>query len=236
MSLQKFQQAADVKDSGEQDSLGRGFTLESGVYEFTIDLAYLMQSQGGATSVNLHLVKEDGQELRQSIYITNKQGQTFFVDKNTKEKKNLPGFSQISSMVKLVTGKALHELSTEQKTIKLYDPTVKKELPTVVEVISELSNQKIIAGVLKCTVDKTTKQGNEYVPTGETKEVNEIDKFFRFPDGMTNSEIAAEATEAAFINAWRDKNAGKVRNKASKAGTAGSPAASSPKPATSLFK
>lgn len=238
MSLSNLKQSAEVKDSGDKDVLGRSFILDSGVYPFTIDLAYLQQSKGGATSVNLHLISDSNQELRQTIYVTNKEGKTYYVDRQTSEKKNLPGFSQINAMVKLITGKELHELSTEQKTIKLYDADAKKELPTVVEVISELSNQKIIAGVLKCIVDKTTKQGNEYVPTGETKEVNEIDKFFRFPDGMTNSEIQAGATEGTFLKAWKEKNGGQVRNKATK--DAKAPAApgtsgSSPKPATSLF-
>ena len=107
------------------------------------------------------------------------------------------------------------------------------------QALTELHGQQIIAGVLKQTVDKTKKNDSGvYVATGETRDENEIDKFFRAKDSLTVAEILAQASEATFINSWREKNAGVTRMKAKGAsGTAGAPAAAAPPaaPKKSLF-
>jgi len=126
----------------------------------------------------------------------------------------------------------------EKKTIKIYDPELKKEMPKEVPVLLDLLGEDITCGVLKQVVDKTSKNASgEYVPTGETREVNEIDKFFRTSDKLTIAEIVAESTEATFYNKWVEKNKGKVVNKAKGvAGNTGSPAAATQvKPTKSLF-
>ena len=78
-------------------------------------------------------------------------------------------------------------------------------------------------------------------PTGDTKEENEIDKFFRARDKMTTAEILAGAEEPGFYTKWGDKNIGVTKMKAKGAGN--TPAANSAfgagaaaaKPAKSIF-
>lgn len=233
--LQNFKQENDVQE--EKDVLGgSNFLVESGADDYNIDLAYAGKSTGGASFIALHLSK--GKTLlRETIYITTKGGKTYYEKDGAKS--NLPGFSLINSLVFVTLGKQLHELATEQKIAKLYDPAQKKEVPTVVEMIPDLMGQTVTAGVLKVIEDKTAKDATgNYVPTGDTRTINTIDKFFRSSDGLTSTEIKGGVKEPVFLTAWKEKNTGVTRNKAKGAtGASGKPVTGStaPKPATSLF-
>lgn len=238
--LKQFQQANDVQE--DKDVLGGGgFLVESGADTYNIDLAFVGKSADGASFMTLHLGKGKT-NIRETIYFTTRTGLTYFEKDGNKQ--NLPNFSLINSLTNVTLGKQLHELDTEQKMVKLYNFEQKKEIPTVVEMVSELMGQSVTVGVLKSIVDKTAKDGNgKYVPTGETKEINEIDKFFRASDGLTSTEIKSGIKEAVFLPAWKEKNTGVTRNKAKGTKTAtakpgaatGVGAGGSPKPASSLF-
>lgn len=80
----------------------------------------------------------------------------------------------------------------------------------------------------------------KYVPSGEVREENEIDKIFRATDGMTVAEIRANATEAVFATSWKDKWTGVTKDRTTKqaaGSTAGAPTpqGAAAKPTTSLF-
>lgn len=234
--------------ANERDSVGSGGPLESGCYPSTISLAYITKSAGGAMGLVLSLKTDSGRDLRQTLWMTSgttKGCLNYFIDKEGK-KQYLPGFNLANSLALLSVGKEIADLEPETKVVNVYNPDVKAEVPTKVDMLTELLGQPIIAGVIKQIVDKTQKADDgSYVPTGETREENEIDKFFRARDRMTTSEIRAQETEATFIDKWIAKWEGKTRNKAKGAdgatGTAGAPklAAKAPaatkKPTTSLF-
>ncbi len=226
----------DANIKGETDSLGGGFIKESGVYNATIELAYADQSTGGARSVNIHLKTEDGAVIRLTEYVTSgtaKGGLNTYVDQKTGEKRFLPGYSKMDSMSKLACAKGLTELTAEEKVVNRYDYDAKKELPMKTNVLTELMGQPITVGLVKQIVDKNAKNAaGTYEPTGETREENVADKFFRARDGMTATEIIAGATEPSFRNKWAEKNTGVTRNLAkgapagaSSGATAGAPAA-----------
>lgn len=238
-----FDLGSDVVQEVEQDRLGGG-TLDSDIYDFKIELAYLGKAKSGATSINLVLKTKDGLTLRDQDWISSgdAKGNSMTYVKDGK-KYPLPGYAKLDMLCKLAIGKPLKEMEPEDKVIKLYDFDAKKEVPTQVPVLTELLGADITAGVLKVVVDKTKQNPStgSYEPTGETREVNEVDKLFRTEDHLTGAEIAAEATEPDFYNKWKDKNQGQVRNKAKGAsgesGTAGIPASSgkAPEPKKSLF-
>jgi hypothetical protein len=230
----------DSNIADEKDSVGGSRVRESGLYPMTISLAYLTKSAGGALALNL-LLKDDDGDVRQQLWITNKKGENFYTDKKN-EKQYLPGFNMANSLCLLTLGKEISALDTEDKVINLYNYETKSDVPTKVDMIVDLLNQDILVGLLKQTVDKTQKNEStgEYVPTGETREENEVDKFFRAADRMTSSEIRAQAETAVFADTWAAKWTGNVRNKAKGAtGTAGAPkvpgAAAATKPQQSLF-
>lgn len=212
--LKNLETKANVE--GEKDILGGGGVLDTDLYPGKVKVAYLTTAGTGAVAVNIQL-DVDGKEVRQQFWVLsgNAKGNKNTYTKDGKEF-YLPGFITANSLALLTVGKELAELDVEKKVIKLYDFDAKEERPTEVDVFVELTGQQILAGIEKQTVDKTVKneQTNEYEPTGETRDVNEVVKFFRFEDGLTVPEIEKGVTEAKFKDDWVSKFQGKTRNKA----------------------
>lgn len=225
----------------ERDFIGGSRLVDSDLYDCEIEIAYLGVADSGANSVTLHLKTPEGTVIRETQWVTSgreKGCKTYYENKDGK-KQNLPGFSLINNLCLLTVGKPLAELDTAEKIIKVWDKDAKKEMPKSVQAITALSGQHVYAGIIKQTVDKTKKAADgTYQPTGETRDENVVDKFFRLKDGLTVTEIKNGGTEAAFMNTWRDKWKGQTRNKASGAsasgGVAGAPAAAAPQ-TKSLF-
>lgn len=232
--------------ANERDSVGGNGPMDSGLYPMTVGLAYITKSAGGALGLNLTLKNDNGREVRQTLWMTSgtaKGCKNYYEDKNG-AKQYLPGFIHAEALALLTVGKSISELDTETKVVNVYSPEAKAEVPTKVEMVMDLLDKEILVGLIKQTVDRTKK--NEatgvYEPTGETRDENEIDKFFRAHDKMTTAEIRAQAEEAAFVNTWAAKWEGKTRER-SKGAAAGTGAAGAPKaapaavkkPATSLF-
>lgn len=240
--------ATDSSITAEKDSAGgNGGPLESGLYNCTVNMAYLNKSAGGALGLVVNLKTPDNREVRQTLWMTSgtaKGGTNYYTDKNG-EKQFLPGFNHANGLCLLSVGKEISAMDTETKVVKIWSSEAKAEVPTKVEVLTDLLGQEILVGLLKQKVDKTVKSDSgTYVPTGEFREENEIDKLFRAKDRMTTAEIRAKAEEASFAFTWETKNAGKTKDKSKGAsgatGMAGLPgmaaaAAATKKPATSLF-
>lgn len=236
--------ASDSSIATETDSLGGNQALESGLYPCTVTMAHLNKSAGGALGLVLTLKTSENREIRQTLWMTsgNAKGNKNYYEKDG-EKHFLPGFNHANGLCLLAVGKEVSAMDTETKVIKLYSPEAKAEVPTKVDVLTELLGKEIVVGLLKQKVDKTAKNdAGIYVPTGETREENEIDKMFRATDRMTTAEIRAQAAEAAFAFTWETKWSGKTRDKSKGIGT-GTPgmpsmagmSTSAKKPTTSLF-
>lgn len=234
--------ATDATIADERDSVGSGGPLESGLYPAKIALAYLNKAASGALGLVLNVKTPEGREIRQTLWMTSgtAKGAKNYYERDG-QKHYLPGFNHANSLALLTLGKEISTLETETKVVNVYSPEAKAEIPTKVEMFTELLGQEIIVGLIKQTVDKSVKNDlGVYVPTGETREENEIDKIFRAKDRMTTAEIRAKADEATFIETWDAKWTGKSRNKSKgTAGTAGAPqaagVAATKKPTTSLF-
>jgi len=226
----------------EKDSIGGNGPLESGLYRMTINMAHINVAASGALGLVLTMKTEDKKEVRQTLWMTAgkaKGGNNYYTDKNG-EKQYLPGYLQANAIALLAAGKEISEMDTEEKVINQWNSEAKAEVPTKVPAIMDLIGKEIIVGLIKQTVDKTTKNdAGTYVPTGETRDENEIDKIFRASDKMTTAEIRAQATEPTFYETWNNKWTGETKNKAKGAtGTAGAPGkapGASTKPTTSLF-
>ena len=237
--------STDSSIADERDSIGSGGPVESGLYTCTVSMAHIIKSQGGAMGLVLTLKTEADKEIRQTLWMTSgtaKGGTNYYTDKNG-AKQYLPGFVQANALCLLTVGKEISAMDTETKVINLYSPEAKAEVPTKAEVLMDLLNQEITVGIIKQTVDKTVKNdAGVYVATDETREENEVDKFFRTKDRMTTAEIRAQATEAVFIDSWDKKWTGKTKDRAKGAAAGlpgvpklgGAPSASK-KPTTSLF-
>lgn len=206
-----------------EDRLG-GFSVKSSdAYLAEIKAAYAIQSQGGAHGVVL-VLNLDGGEYTETVYVTNKQGENWFLNRNDKTKKvPLPGFTTINDICLVTTNKPLSEQDTEEKVVKVYDFDEGKELPKTVPMLVDLVGQKFWAGIIQQTVDKNQKNDSTgvYEPTGETRDENVIEKVFHEPTKMTVVEATEGATEAVFFEKWVEKNKGVTRNKAKGASSIG---------------
>lgn len=214
-----------------QDRLGGGYQpKETDIYTGKIKALYAGKSAGGAQSVSLILSLADGSEYRETFWITNKKGENFFLNKDDKTKKvPLPGFTIVDDLCLVTTGKPLSEQETEEKTIKLYDSEAKKELPKAVPMLIEAIGLEVSLGIVKVLENKNEKQGDEYVPTAETRELNATDKVFHTETRMTVVEAREGAEVAKFWDSWLERNKGNTRDKRTikdgQAGTAGAPKA-----------
>ena len=226
-----------------RDSLGGGGAIDSDSYTGTIKLAFAGASSGGARFLAVH-IDLNGREYRETLYVTNKQGQNFY-EKGGK-KIPLPGFTVANDLALLAIGYPLSAQTIEEKVVSLYNFEERKEIPTKVQAVTSLMGKEITVGVLKSIIDKTKKneQTGAYDPTGETREENNIDKVFHAESKKTVSEFTSGAESAEFHDKWVEKNKGQVRNKATgatgKTGLPGqaaaAPAAGGGKPAgKSLF-
>lgn len=218
MSLAQLQTDASIQP--ETDSVGGSGILDSGLYNSVIKMAYLGESAGGAISLTLILETESNGEFKTVIYLTTRKdnGQRNTFEKNG-QRHYLPSFNLGSSVCMLTVNKPIGEVETEDKIVKIWDKAAGKEMPTNVPVLTALIGQPIIAGIYKKNVDKEKNVAPEgsrakYVATGETRDENEVDKFFRAADGLTTTEILAGSTESAFRDTWRTKNTGVTRMKA----------------------
>jgi len=217
----------DIKANG--DSLGGGrLTVDSDYYDLTIKLAYATTAASGARAINMLLLTKDNKDIHAQFWVcsgTEKGGKPYYIDKKTMEKRWLPGYELADNMCLLAVGKPLRKLETEEKVIDLYSTKERNEVPTKVDMFTELIGKEISAGILKQTVDKTTKNeaSGMYEATGETRTENEIDKFFRSRDGLTVAEITARLTEPKFKQIWLNKWKDQVKDKST--GAAGTPGA-----------
>ena len=160
-----------VNAAEEKDVLGGGYSLlETDIYPFKVEAAYVTTAQSGAMAVALQL-NINGQNHRETIYFTNRSGQTFYVDKKTNDERNLPGFGLLNSMCLLTVGKELLELDSEERVINVYNRDANGEVPTKVDMLTDLLGEEGYVAIVKQTVDKTAKADDgSYQPTGETRE------------------------------------------------------------------
>lgn len=217
----------NLKSDGLEEStdrLGGYQPFESDIYTGTVKAAYAGQSAGGAQNVTL-ILDLGGKEYRETIYVTNKQGQNFFLNKDDKTKKvPLPGFTTIDDLCLVATDAPLAEQPSEEKIFKIYDKEAGKELPKSVPMLTDLLGKTVSVAILKNLENKSEKQGSEYVPTAETRITNSIEKVFHTESQMTVVELRNGAEKPLFWGSWVERNKGQTRDKRTvKEGQAGAP-------------
>lgn len=224
-----------------KDSLGGGgFLRESNIYTGTIVVAYITQSEKGAMAVNLDVKLEDGSNYRETIYVSNRNGETFF----TKEGKKypLPGFTTIDNICLITTEKGLADQDTEDKTLMLRDFESGKDVPREVPVLVELTDKPVALGIIKIRENKTKKNEStdKYEPINEERLLNNINAVFH-PEAKVTVNEALEGRDPDFWDAWIGRNEGRLvdRYKEVKGGasrTAGRASSSDAPARKSMFK
>lgn len=202
------------------------FLWDTGVYDVTVKLAYLDQSDTEAVNLNIILERTDKKELKESFCIKsgkNKGNKTYY----TKDGINypLPGYATANSLCIAACNKSLVDCLTNltQKQVKVYDFDTKTDVIKTRPVLVDLLNTQCKVALLRVKKQKQKKnsQGN-YEDTNETREFNES-KFFANMAGFSAEELEKKATTAETLAKWAEVNQGKTLDKTSK--TSGSSAA-----------
>lgn len=225
MLAKKLKLGSDV-DNTSKDVLGGFSTLNSDIYSFEIKSAHLMQSAKGAVGVVLEVVTADGKTVKETLYVTTsteKGGETHYVAKDGK-KYPLPSYALMDDICLLTVNKELEDVASnvELKYVNVYNPDLKKEVPTEVEILTELTGQTILLGILKVVEEKRNAMG---ISDGTTRERNTIAKAFHAETKGTVTELQADNDSAGtFYDQWLEKNKDKVIDNTGKAkkGAAGS--------------
>jgi len=199
------------------ERMGSGFIWESGVYDTTVKMVYLNQSASEAVSFNIILEKNSGNmgELRENFWIKSgkaKGNKTYYVKDG--KKYPLPGYQVADSMCKAITGEDLDTVlkSVEKKTIKVWNPELKKEANAERPVVTSLLNKLVKVAVHQVIEDRQAKNAKgEYVSTGASRTINQC-KFFGNTEGKTAEEIT-NGEPAARFDKWAQKNTGTVIDK-----------------------
>lgn len=207
---------ADLKKDGlekSEDRLGGGFQpLTTDIYTMTIKAFYAGESQHGAKSVTIVALRPDGKEYKETVYITNRKGENFFIS-DEKKKVPLPGFTTIDDICLVTTGNDLSEQVFEERTIKVYDYEAKKDLEVVVQMGIDLLGKQVDLGIYQIQENKNEKndQTGEYEPTDKIVTKNVIRKVWNTEVKMTVAEAQNEVTEqGVFYKKWQDTHKDKV--------------------------
>lgn len=217
MSILAKLQNNPVIETADKDFVGSGkFTLDSNVYPATVKVAYLDEYASGAIFVAFEFsveTKGTQKTYKENICISNKAGSLTYVGKDGTPQA-MPGYVLVDTLCKLASGKALFELGTEQKMVKVWNKEQRAEVPTNKEVITGLIGTTLVLGILE---EEYNHYNEEKARAGETQLKNRIAKVFN-SKGQTQSELITEAAPA-FINSWIEKNANQVIDKKEKVTT-----------------
>ena len=225
----------------DKDTIGGNTLLDTGIYEATIMKAYAEKSKDGALGLFFTFKSSEGKEIRWNAYVTNKNGQNYY-EKDGK-KSYLPGFNLVNSLCIVAAGNELKKMTHEEKLVNVWDSDQKKETPQKKQVLVDLVGKKVKIGLFRQIENKQIKTDQGYKRTAETREVNDVNRFFSAHDKYENytaTEILAKEEKPAFYDKWVEAFAGKTQDRVKPAevdaGAAGAPKAGGPsKPTESLF-
>jgi hypothetical protein len=204
-----------------QDRIGGFRVLESGAVTGKIKMAYAGKAANSHAQSITVVLAHSGGEYRETLWITNRNGENFFHPKDAHgksdmAKKNpLPGFTIIDDLCLVTTNKPLSEQATEEKVVNLYDFEQRKEVPTGVPMLVDLLDKEVTLGIQKHLKNKQTKSATtgDYENTSETREENVTDKIFHYPSNLTVVEARKGIQKATFYAAWIEKNTGQTQDR-----------------------
>jgi hypothetical protein len=206
-----FKQSADV-EKVNPDSLGSSI-LDTGLQQMLVDVAYITTAKSGAKGLVVHAKAADGSRasVRDTFWIQSgdtKGNKTYYVDSKTNAKRPLPGFTDGEQFTQICAGLDLHECTTEERIIKLWDSVSKEEVNTPVEAVIDVIGKPVVLGIQKVRSNKVKKNETtgKYDKINEERFSNIIDKCFTAMGNLTVTERDAGETEGTFVTRWTDRN------------------------------
>lgn len=219
-----------IEQTNQSDQLGGGgYILETNVYDFEITKAYGDYSANGALGLFLEFTSVNGgQNYRETLYVTNRNGEATFEDKRSGKQVPLPSIAIADAICQCAAGVSLNQLDMQPKVIDVYDSDAGKELPTEKQVAMDLLGKPITLAIQKSTVNKTVKNEatGKWEPINEAREENQIRHVFHTESGMTYAEAKEGKEEPEFQAKWKEKYEGVTNDRFKEVKGGGRPAPS----------
>lgn len=196
ISKDKIEGLDDVQDS--RDTLGGGGVFDTGSYQFTITMAYLMESESGASGILFQLEDEDQRKLtlREWFLSGNAKGNKPYYETQNGEKRWLPGFEVCRDILALCSEPVdIWEVDTEERSVAVYDAEKQAEVQKDMQVITEILGATVILGLHKQLED-------QYKEPTKSREVNVVHKTFECDTLLTYMEKEKGIEEGAFHEGW----------------------------------
>ena len=194
-----------------KDSLGGVQVRPSAINTFKIKNIYFLPAvPSGAMMCHLTVTDEAGLDYRESICVASgdAKGNKSTYTNAKGEAHYLPGYIIINDIAMLTIETDITDLETETITVKHYDKEAKKEVPTEVEVVTEMIGEEVQLAIKHIIKNKQEQINGKYVDVNDRREINEIAAAFHSESDQTLNEAIAD-TDAEFKQKWLDKNEGK---------------------------
>ena len=186
----------DTFEAGKTSSV-----LDTGIYQGVVKYIYFTKTARGGDCANA-VIDINGLTHTFPMYIT-------YADTKTPTKKVngktsvIPGYVQLNSLYYCACGKTVDQASQEQKSIMIYDWKSRKEVPTLVDCITDVMGKPIVVGIKKVNKHKQAKVNGVYTPTTDTYFTNEVDRYYTV-DGYLASEKAS-GNDPTYIESFKAK-------------------------------
>lgn len=244
MAFGKKVQRSKTAKRNTVDNVASFGPLKSNTYDIKINKAYIHEAPNGSMHFRIEAKPlAGGKFIRISECFQSgdeKGNRIFYTDKDGNDQ-DMIGYTKLNDLLICALGDEAFDSNDEpmdifalneegdvvKKKIPLYDFKQTKEVPTKVPVIVPLIGKVIKVGLLHVVEDVAAKdsngrnmyKNNKPVPSGKTREVNEVNFYFD-TEGFSANEIIAQADEPESIDTWLDGYAGKVIDR-SQGGTGG---------------
>lgn len=186
MAINLSLDGVDSKSVFEEGKLSS--VLDTGLYQAIVKYIYFTKTARGGDCANA-VLEINGLTHTFPMYVTYADNHKPVKEVNGK-KVVIPGYKQLNSLVYCACEKTAEQCSQEQKSIMIYDWKQRKEIPTLVDTITDVMNKPIIVGIKKVNKHKQANVNGQYVPTTETFFTNEVDRYYTI-DGYLASEKAS---------------------------------------------
>ena len=198
----------------ESESVGGGRILfDSAIYPAKIKQAYLDAYDSGSRFLSITL-DIGGKDYEERLLLTNGKGESFWTD----DKGNAQQYSGLTRFEELAFAAGFANIQATQPgpgMIRAWDKDAKAfVLRQHGTVLNLLKDKQVMVAIQKINQNKQKKNQltNRYDKINEAEEINQIDKFANL-QGQTQLEAAKNVNPPQFMQAWKEKWAGKVNDK-----------------------
>lgn len=210
--LDKLKTAHDTEEATDHLGGGSYGVVESNVYQMEIKNMYMIQSSKGAIGVVLEGELDNGSKYTETTYISNRDGETFYVKDGKKFK--MPGFITMDNICMIATGESLIDCRTDDKVVSMWDSESGKEVNRSVPVFVDVIGEVIAVAIQQIRENKTKENSTtgKWEPINEERILNQIISVYDVESQKTVYE-ALNDKESTHWEAWKAKNEGKVWDK-----------------------